>query len=407
MNTTAHSSTEVLRNRLLDEIVEERVAGLYDPRVEEAMRTVPRHEFLPAVSVETAYANQSVSIKDNPAEDALPFSCASKPDVVFFMLVQLQLDAGLRVFEIGAGTGVNAAYIRHLVGPSGFVVTADIDGEVTAYARKTLDATGFRDVEVITRDGVLGAEELAPFDRIIATVGVWDPSPALQNQLTPGGRLVLPLRWRGLTRSVAFTRRPERLLSDSVKMCGFLPMIGQDGEHSGYVDDEHLIRLFWDDDQAIAPPALATAVCRPGTVAWTEACVGPVESFDGIWLRLSATEPTTCRITVKQAAIDAGLRRPAAPALSPALVEADSIAYLTLERITAEDSTEPRFRLGAAGYGPRGHALAERLCTQITAWGDDRAAEPMISLYPAGTPDYELTEGYVIEKPSARMVIAY
>lgn len=407
MNTTAHSSTEVLRNRLLDEIVEERVAGLYDPRVEEAMRTVPRHEFLPAVSVKTAYANQSVSIKDNPAEDALPFSCASKPDVVFFMLVQLQLEAGHRVFEIGSGTGVNAAYMRRLVGSSGLVVTGDIDSEVTAYARKTLDATGFRDVEVITRDGALGAEELAPFDRIIATVGVWDPSPAMQNQLTPGGRLVLPLRWRGLTRSVAFARQPERLMSDSVKMCGFLPMIGQDGEHTGYVDDEHLIRLFWDDDQAIDPSALRTAVSRPGTAVWTEASVGPVESFDGVWLRLSATEPTTCRLTVKSAAITAGLRRPAAPALSPALVDGDSIAYLTLERMPVQEGTEPRFQLGAAGYGPQGRRLAERLCAQITAWGGDRAAEPVISLYPAGTPDYELTDGYVIEKPSARMVISY
>ncbi|MEK8144024.1 hypothetical protein NKH18_25130 [Streptomyces sp. M10(2022)] len=133
LNTTAHSSTEVLRNRLLDKIVEERVAGLYDPRVEEAMRTVPRHEFLPAVSVETAYANESVSIKDNPAEDALPFSCASKPDVVFFMLVQLQLEAGHRVFEIGAGTGVNAAYMRRLVGSSGLVVT----GTSTATSPRT------------------------------------------------------------------------------------------------------------------------------------------------------------------------------------------------------------------------------------------------------------------------------
>ncbi|MEU1217148.1 methyltransferase, FxLD system [Streptomyces sp. NPDC005790] len=407
MNTTARFSTEVLRNRLLDEIVGERVAGLYDPRVEEAMRTVPRHEFLPAVSVETAYANQSVSIKDNPAEDALPFSCASKPDVVFFMLVQLQLEPGHRVFEIGAGTGVNAAYMRHLVGSSGLVVTGDFDGEVTACARKTLDATGFRDVEVITRDGALGAEELAPFDRIIATVGVWDPSPAMQNQLTPGGRLVLPLRWRGLTRSVAFTRQPERLLSDSVKMCGFLPMIGQDGEHAGYVDDAHLIRLFWDDDQAIHPPALKTAVSQQGTVVWNEASVEPVESFDGVWLRLSATEPATCRITVKPAAIDAGLRRPAAPALSPALVDGDSIAYLTLERMPVEEGTEPRFRLGAVGYGPQGHGLAERLCTQIMACSGDRTAEPVISLYPAGTPDYELTDGYVIEKPSARMVISY
>ncbi|WP_351230063.1 methyltransferase, FxLD system [Streptomyces sp. NPDC002133] len=407
MNTTAKPSPEVLRDRLIDEIVQNRVAGLYDPRVEEAMRAVPRHEFLPAVSIETAYANEAVTIKDNPAEDSLPFSCASKPDVVFFMLVQLELGPGDRVFEIGAGTGVNAAYMRYLVGPTGRVITGDIDSAVTAYARKTLDATGYGDIEVLTRDGALGAEELAPFDRIIATVGVWDPSPAMQEQLTPEGRLVIPLRWRGLTRSVAFARQPDRLLSDSVKMCGFLPMIGQDGEHSGYVNDDHLIRLFWDDDQPIDPSALRTAVSQPGTVAWTDTTVGPAESFDGVWLRLSATEQTTCRITVKPAAIDVGLHRPAIPALSPALVEGDSMAYLTLERITTEEVAEPRFRLGAAGYGPAGGTLAERLCAQIRAWGSARTAEPVISLFPAGTSDDQLADGSLIEKPSARMVITF
>ncbi|MBO0915477.1 methyltransferase [Streptomyces laculatispora] len=104
------------------------------------------------------------------------------------MLVQLQLEEGNRVFEIGAGTGVNAAYMRRLVGASGLVVTGDIDGDVTAYARKTLDATGFRDVDVITRDGVLGAEERTPFDRIIATVRVWTlPPPCRTSSGTAAG----------------------------------------------------------------------------------------------------------------------------------------------------------------------------------------------------------------------------
>ncbi|AWK08906.1 methyltransferase, FxLD system [Streptomyces spongiicola] len=407
MNTTAQPSPEVLRNQLIDTIVRERVAGLYDPQVEEAMRTVPRHEFLPAVSIETAYTNEAVTIKDNPAEDALPFSCASKPDVVFFMLVQLQAREGHRIFEIGAGTGVNAAYLRRLVGPTGHVITGDIDSDVTAYARKTLDATGYGDIEVITRDGALGAEEYGPFDRIIATVGVWDPSPAMRNQLTPGGRLVLPLRWRGLTRSVALVREPNRHRSDSVKVCGFLPMIEETEEHSGYIDDDHLTRLFWDYDQPIDPTALRAAITQPATLAWSETTVGPVESFDGVWLRMSATDPATCRITVKQPAVDAGLRRPANPNLGPALVEGDSMAYLTLARLPSEEGAVPRFRLGAAAYGPAGETLAERLCTQITAWGDDRTAEPVISLYPAGTPDDQLTDGYVIEKPSTRMVISY
>jgi protein-L-isoaspartate(D-aspartate) O-methyltransferase len=406
MKTTG-TSAEELRNRLVDGIVKARVAGLYDARVEESMRTVPRHAFLPAATVEQAYANQSVTIKDNPDQDALPLSCASQPDVVFFMLVQLAIGQGGNVFEAGAGTGYNAALMKHLTGPSGSVTTGDIHEDVAAHAHKMLDAAGYGQVRVITRDGALGASEHAPFDRMIATVGVWDLPAAWWDQLAVGGRLVLPLRWRGLTRSVAFVREKDRMRSDSVKTCGFLPMIGQDGEREGYVDADRLIKMHWDADQPIDPTALRSAIGQPGTYAWTEATVGPEDPFDGVWLRMTATEPGTCRITVKPAAIERGLRRPAVPALSPALVEGDSLAYLALQRLASGEGAEPRFSLGAVGYGPEGAGLAERLCEQIRAWDRDRTAEPVITAYPAGTPDSELVTGHLIDKPSVRLVISY
>jgi protein-L-isoaspartate(D-aspartate) O-methyltransferase len=297
--------------------------------------------------------------------------------------------------------------MKHLTGPSGSVTTTDIHEDVAAHARKILDAAGYGEVRVITRDGALGASEHAPFDRMIATVGVWDLPAAWWDQLTVGGRLVLPLRWRGLTRSVAFVREKDRMRSDSVKTCGFLPMIGQDGEREGYVDADRLIKMHWDADQPIDPTALRSAIGQPGTYAWTEATVGPEDPFDGVWLRMTATEPGTCRITVKPAAIERGLRRPAVPALSPALVEGDSLAYLALQRLASGEGAEPRFSLGAVGYGPDGFDLAERVCEQIQVWDRDRDAEPVITAYPAGTPDSRLVTGHLIEKPSARLVISY
>ncbi|MEU3787178.1 methyltransferase, FxLD system [Streptomyces sp900129855] len=407
MNTTTGASPEGLRNRLVDAILKEDLSGLRDARVETAMRTVPRHAFLPDATIEEAYANKSVTIKENPDEDALPLSCASQPDVVHFMLVQLAVREGDNVFEIGAGTGYNAALLKHLTGKSGQVTTCDIDADVTAYARRTLDANGYEDIRVVTRDGALGAPEFSPYDRMIATVGMWDLPCAWWDQLAVGGRLVVPLRWRGLSRAVAFQREEGRMRSDSVRMCGFLPVIGQDGERNDYIDDDRLVRLYWDEDQPIAPELLRDALTRPKSVVWTDVTVGPVESFDGVWLRLSATERATCRITAKPAAVEAGLHRPASPALSPALVEGDSIAYLTLERTAEDPEIEPRFRLGAVGYGPAGADLAERICAQIRAWSPARTAEPVVTAYPADTPDSDLADGAVINRPSVRLVISF
>lgn len=407
MKTTTGAAPEELRNRLVDDLLKEDLYGLHDARVEAAMRTVPRHAFLPDVSLEEAYADRSVTIKENPDRDALPLSCASQPSVMHFMLAQLAVREGDDVFEIGAGTGYNAALLRHLTGTPGQVTTCDIDPDITAYARRTLDANGYRDVRVVTRDGSLGVPEYGPYDRMIATVGMWDLPAAWWDQLAVGGRLVVPLRWRGLTRAVAFHREEERMRSDSVKMCGFLPVIGQDGERNGCIDDARLVRLHWDRDQLITPHLLRDALTRPGSVTWTEVTVGPTESFDGIWLRLSVTEQAACRITAKPAAMEAGLHRPAVPALSPALVEGDSLAYLTLER-TAEDQDDgPRFRLGAVGYGPAGTVLAERICARIRAWSPARTAEPVITAHPAGTPDSRLADGAVIDRPSVRLVITH
>lgn len=406
MNTN-EASPEALRNRLIDAIVAERLAGLYDIRVEETMRAVPRHEHLPDHSIKDAYLNQAVTTKENPVEDALPLSSASQPDVVFFMLVQLAPRQGDKVFEAGAGTGYNAALLKYLVGPAGEVTTSDVYEDVSVRARKALDATGNTDVRVLIRDGALGASEYAPFDRIIATVGVWDIPSAWWDQLVPNDRLVLPYRWRGLTRSVAFVRERNRLRSDSVKLCGFLPMIGQDGEQEGHIDTDRLVKLYWDADQSIDPAALRDTIRRPAACVWTDATVGPQEPFVGVWLRLTASEPGTCRINVKPEAVTAGLRQPAPAALAPALVENGSLAYLTLEKIPGEEGAESTFKLGAVGYGPIGTDLAERLCEQIRAWDQERTAEPAISVYPVGTPDNELAEGYVIDKPSGRLVISF
>lgn len=189
MTTTTGTQPEDLRARMVDQVA---AAGyLHSGHVELAMRTVPRHLFLPAATVEESYADQSVTTK--PSSDGRPLSCASKPTVVAMMLEQLDARPGHRILEIGAGTGYNAALLAELVGETGDVTTVDIDPEATAQARQALDANGYGRVHVTTGDGALGEASHAPYDRIIVTVGPWDLPTAWQDQLAPGGRLVVPL----------------------------------------------------------------------------------------------------------------------------------------------------------------------------------------------------------------------
>lgn len=402
MNTTTDTPPDALRAAMVDHIKAAGHARL--DAVEQALREVPRHRFVPAATLEDAYANIAVITKR--ANDGSSLSCASVPTVVAMMLDQLDVHPGHRVLEIGAGTGYNAALLARLTGHDGHVTTVDIDPEVTAQARTALDETGYSQVEVITRDGSLGSAEHAPYDRVIVTVGAFDLPPAWWDQLAPGGRLVVPLRWRGQTRSVAFVRDGDRLRSDSVNLCGFVPMIGQDSELSGHIDHDEQVTLYWDPDQNIPLAALQGVLAQPKTAVWSGVTVGSTEPFDGVWLRMTATEPGTCRISAEPAAVEAEVCAPAIPSRSPALVEGGSLAYFTFRRLE-HDGGERRSELGAIGHGPAGQQLAQALCDQIRAWGHARTAVPVVTAYPADALDDQLgVAGHVIDKRWSRLAVS-
>ncbi|MGH8882231.1 MAG: rRNA adenine N-6-methyltransferase family protein, partial [Stackebrandtia sp.] len=101
-----------------------------------AFRTVSRHLFLPGVDLRTAYAHQVVVTKR--ADDGSALSSASHPNLVVAMLEQLDVRPGQRVLEIGTATGINAALLAELVGPTGKVVTIEIDDDLTAGAHAAL-----------------------------------------------------------------------------------------------------------------------------------------------------------------------------------------------------------------------------------------------------------------------------
>src|SRR5437868_1470793 len=160
------------------------------PSVEAAFRGVPRHLFLPGVSLDEVYRDQAIATKNL---NGMSISASSQPTIMAIMLELLELEPGQRVLEIGAGTGYNAALMAHIVGETGQVVTIDIDEDIVESAREHLAAAGFDRVQVVCGDGGLGYSAAAPFDRIILTVQAWDITPAWWEQLKPGGQLLLPL----------------------------------------------------------------------------------------------------------------------------------------------------------------------------------------------------------------------
>jgi protein-L-isoaspartate(D-aspartate) O-methyltransferase len=162
--------------------------------------------------------------------------------------------------------------------------------------------------------------------------------------------------------------------------------------------------MTWDVDQEIDPEALSGIFDRPRRTAWSGEWADPMESLDGIWLRLTAAEPGTCRLVADQAAVDAGLRDPVMPARYPAVVQDESLAYLTLRRASGG---ERRWELGAVGNGQRGAGLAERICDQIRAWSSGRTAHPVITAYPSGTSCSDTSSSHIIDKPHTRLVVMF
>ncbi|MGH3889311.1 MAG: methyltransferase, FxLD system, partial [Pseudonocardiaceae bacterium] len=275
-----------LRAALADRI---RNRGTFQsPQVEAAFRTVSRHLFLPGVDLRTAYAHQVVVTKR--AEDGSALSSASHPNLVVAMLEQLDARPGMRVLEIGTATGTNAALLAELVGPTGKVVTIEIDDDLAAGARAALAAAGYHQVEVICADGAVGHPVHAPYDRIIVTAEAWDlPAPWWQ-QLGVGGRLVVPLSLHrsGLARSVALDlHHGDRIIGNSALVCGFVPMSGSAvarARRSLQLVADVVLNL--DASDPVDERALQQVLACPAHEHWTGVVISgdePVEHLD-LWL---------------------------------------------------------------------------------------------------------------------------
>lgn len=402
------ADAERLRNALVDQIRADGHART--PDVERALRTVPRHKFVPGASLEDAYANSPVHIKYD--SDGTSISCASQPVVVALMLDQLQAQPGERILEIGAGTGYNAALLAHLVDDSGHVTTIDVDDDLVQGARAHLSAAGCTNVEALTRDGALGHAEGAPYDRIIATVGAHGLPRAWLDQLAPGGRLLVPQRLKGsVARSVAYEQRDGRWVSLGSEMNTFMPLrrgIADDGRRVIPLSADGTVRLQAHTGQHIDAGALSGVLGQPRTEEWTGMTVHAMESPEWMELFVSCSVPSgLIRMLFPQSAKGTLLSDDPYPS-SAAAVDKGAVAYLA--RRLSEKKTPEGGRLwefGVIGHGPGSDELAATVADAIRTWDRDyRGRAATFELQPLDAPAFEQRPGlFAVDTPLNRIVV--
>lgn len=204
-----------LRLAMVEETIVDR--GVKNEHVLRAVRTVPRHRFVPDQYLELAYADHPLPIGYGQT--------ISQPYIVAWMTELLELQAGDRVLEIGTGSGYQAAVLAALGAIE--VYSIEIVPALAESAAQRLEELGYSDVHVRQGDGYYGWAEAAPFDAIIVTAAP-DHLPApLVAQLSEDGRIVIPIGPPGGIQSLwRFVQEEGELVAYNVGGVAFVPFTG-------------------------------------------------------------------------------------------------------------------------------------------------------------------------------------
>jgi protein-L-isoaspartate(D-aspartate) O-methyltransferase len=231
------ASSGLARARLVADLRGE--GAIHSEQVAQAFLSVPREVFVPFFFVQEGFTwiKRTADLYEGDAwidaiylNDALvtlideknwPTSSSSAPIVMAMMLEVLEIQPGMRVLEIGTGSGYNAALLSSLVGDPSLVTTIDIEESLARSAEQVLHKR-VGSVSVHVGDGRLGVPERAPYDRIVATASAPCIPQAWYEQLAPGGRLVMDLQ-------------------GSLQKSGFLVVKkAADGQAEGHFDERYL-----------------------------------------------------------------------------------------------------------------------------------------------------------------------
>jgi protein-L-isoaspartate(D-aspartate) O-methyltransferase len=207
-------------DRLRQEMVEKQIEarGITDARVLNAMRQVPRHLFVSEALMDQAYSDFPLPIGEQQT--------IYQPYIVAEMTQALQLSRDDRVLEIGTGSGYQAAILSKIVYR---VYSIERIHSLYVRSRKLFDKLGYHNIVTRYSDGTTGWRDQGPFDAIIVTAGSPEIPAVLVNQLTIGGRMVIPVGSKHSQDLIKLVREQNGIHQTNMGGCRFVKLVGEHG----------------------------------------------------------------------------------------------------------------------------------------------------------------------------------
>ncbi|MEA3560111.1 MAG: protein-L-isoaspartate(D-aspartate) O-methyltransferase [Candidatus Thermoplasmatota archaeon] len=191
-------------------------------QVERALSTVPRDLFVPENLMDTAYNDRPLPIGNGQT--------ISAPHMVAIMAEEIRIEPGMKILEIGTGSGYHAAVISHITGEKGRVFSIERIHSLVIEARRNLSETGIENVTVVEGDGSIGLEKEAPYDRIYYTCAAPEVPGIVKEQVKDGGIILAVVGPKNDTQQlIRYDRKGDKLRKKKLTYCMFVPLLGEKG----------------------------------------------------------------------------------------------------------------------------------------------------------------------------------
>ena len=219
MKNTQNKKYQFVLNNLINNLKDS--GFLNDPKVESALRNIPRHEFVPTSELDSAYYNEPLAIMKGQT--------ISQPGVVTRMTEWLDVKDGQKILEIGTGSGWQTGILSYLAG-KGTVYSVERHPELAEFAKENLEKLGITNAHVILDDGSMGFQEKSPYDRIIITAACPEIPLSLIEQLAEIGLIIAPVG--GMPQSLALLKKTAKGIVEIKNQPNyvFVPLVGKFGQ---------------------------------------------------------------------------------------------------------------------------------------------------------------------------------